>query len=275
MKVALVPNTEKDRACEVTREAVSKLLKSGAEVYMSENGFDAKIVSEEELFSLCDIVVTVGGDGTIIRYAKKAALHGKAVLGINAGRLGFLAQVEKENLDLLDNLVLGNYTVSPRFMLKAAVYENDVKIAEGLALNDAIITSGGIARLIDIEVNVGRDSISYRSDGLIVSTPTGSTAYSMSAGGPIIDPDVRCFAVTPICSHSLTARPMIIGENTKLRISLPNIGEGKAVFSLDGRYICNLDKNIEIEITKSEYDAKLISLGGNTIYNTLSKKFRR
>ena len=275
MKVALVPNIEKDRECKVTREAVDRLIRSGAEVYMTEGGFDAKIVSEEEMFSICDIVVTVGGDGTIIRYAKKAALHGKSVLGINAGRLGFLAQVEKDDLDLLDRLVSGNYTVSPRFMLKAVVFEKGEKIAEGLALNDAIITSGGIARLIDIEVNIERDTICYRSDGLIVSTPTGSTAYSMSAGGPIIDPDVRCFAVTPICSHSLTARPMIIGENTKLRLRLPNDSEEKAVFSLDGKYLCNLDKNIEIEITKSEYDAKLISLGGNTIYNTLSKKFRR
>ncbi|MBO7217335.1 MAG: NAD(+)/NADH kinase [Clostridia bacterium] len=275
MKIALVPNIEKDKDCEVSREAVKRLINSGAEVYMTEDGFGAKIVLEDELFSETDAVVTVGGDGTIIKYAKKAALHGIPLLGINAGRLGFLAQVEKDNLDLLDQLVSGNYTVSPRFMLKAAVYENGVKIDEGVALNDAIVTSGGIARLIDIEAVVGNDTISYRSDGLIVSTPTGSTAYSMSAGGPIIDPDVRCFAVTPICSHSLTARPMIIGENTKLVLRLPSDSEEKAVFSLDGRFTCNLDKNMYIEIVKSEYDAMLINLGGNTIYSTLSKKFRR
>ena len=242
---------------------------------MTEEGFGATVVDEDELFSVADVAVTVGGDGTIIRYAKKAALHGVALLGINAGRLGFLAQVEKDNLDLLDRLVLGDYTVSPRFMLKATVYENGVKVDEGVALNDAIITSGGIAKLIDIEVNVGEDTISYRSDGLIVSTPTGSTAYSMSAGGPIIDPNVRCFAVTPICSHSLTARPTIIGENTKLVLRLPEESDEKAVFSLDGRFSCNLDKNTYIEIVKSEYDAKLINLGKNTIFSTLSKKFRR
>ena len=127
MKVALVPNIEKDRECKVTREAVDRLIRSGAEVYMTESGFGTKTVSEEEMFSLCDIIVTVGGDGTIIRYAKKAALHGKSVLGINAGRLGFLAQVEKDDLDLLDRLFSGNYTVSPRFMLKADVYENGEK----------------------------------------------------------------------------------------------------------------------------------------------------
>lgn len=275
MKVALIPNIEKDKVCAVTRSAVEILQKSGAKVYMTERGFDAITVSEEELYEKCDVVVTVGGDGTIIRYAKKAALYDKAVLGINAGRLGFLAQVEKDDLGLLDRLVSGNYTVSPRFMISAEVFENGVKIAEGVALNDAIITSGGIARLLDIEVAIDKDIISYRSDGLIVSTPTGSTAYSMSAGGPIIDPDVRCFAVTPICSHSLTARPMIIGENNKLILRIPEDSDEQAVFSLDGRFCCNVDKSIHIEITKSKYDAKFINLSGNAIYNTLSKKFRR
>ncbi len=273
MKIALIPNMEKNGVGEIIRASVSRLKSLNAEVYMSVGGFDAIYAKEENLYELCDIIVTVGGDGTLIRYAKNAAAHGKAVLGINAGRLGFLADVEKDGIQLLDRLVSGDYTVSPRFMIEAKVYSDDALIAEGVALNDAVIASGGIARLLDLEVGISSDIISYRSDGVIISTPTGSTAYSMSAGGPIIDPNVRCFAVTPICSHSLTARPIIVGEESELTLKLPKDSDEQAVFSLDGRFCCNVDKDIRIVIRKAPYDAKLITLSGNAIYKTLSLKF--
>ncbi len=196
------------------------------------------------------------------------------MLGINVGRLGFLAEVEKENLSELKKVVEGSYTVSPRFMLKASVFEKEKLIAEGVALNDAVIASESVTRLLDVEVEILNETLSYRSDGLIISTPTGSTAYSMSAGGPIIDPSVRCFSVTPVCSHSLTARPMIIGEDERLVLKLPEESRENAVFSLDGRFCCNVNKNTYIEITRAEYDALFITFGSNGIYKTLSKKFR-
>lgn len=275
MKIALIVNTEKQGALHIARAAAQRLIDFGAELYSSSEGIGATVTEEESLFTLCDVVVTVGGDGTIIRYAKKAAEHNKAVLGINAGRLGFLAEIEKEDIDSLCALVSGSYTVSERFMLKARVYENDRLIAEDTALNDAVLSAGSIANLLDFEVRVAGGVIDYRSDGVIVSTPTGSTAYSMSAGGPIVDPDMRCFVMTPICSHSLTARPMIVGEESKIELSLPKDSSDSAIFSLDGRFCCNVDKNVRIEITRSEITAKLISLKDSSFYNTLSKKFRR
>lgn len=273
MKIALIPNMEKSGVGEIIRSAVARLRSENAEVYMPVAGFDTLYADDEKLFQLCDIIITVGGDGTLIRYAKNAAAHAKPVLGINAGRLGFLADVEKDRLELLDRLLTGDYTVCKRFMIEAAVYSGGEYIAGGMALNDAVITSGGVTRILDLEVGISGDTISYRSDGVIVSTPTGSTAYSMSAGGPIIDPKVRCFAVTPICSHSLTARPMIVGEESVLTLGLPEGSDGQAVFSLDGRFCCNVDKNIRIVIKKAPYDAKLINLSGNDIYKTLSLKF--
>lgn len=273
MKIALIPNMEKQGVGEIIREAVTRLKKQNAEVYMPIGGFDTFYTQEDKLYRLCDIIVTVGGDGTLIRYAKNAAAHGKPVLGINAGRLGFLADVEKDGLELLDRLVSGDFTVCPRFMIEAKVYSGNTLIAEGVALNDAVIASGGIAKLLDLEVGISSDIISYRSDGVIISTPTGSTAYSMSAGGPIIDPNVRCFAVTPICSHSLTARPIIVGEESELTLTLPKGSDEQAIFSLDGRLCCNVDKDIRIVIRKAPYDAKLITLSGNAIYKTLSLKF--
>ena len=273
MKIAIIPNHEKLGARETATEVIKILSAKGAEVYVSDEGYDAAFAEVSELYELCDIIITVGGDGTIISHAKDAAVHKKPLLGINAGRLGFLADLEKNDLSLLERLVSGEYSVCSRFMLKATVYSDDEKIAEGLALNDAVIAPGGIARLLDLEVEISGDTIGYRSDGIIISTPTGSTAYSMSAGGPIIDPKVRCFALTPICSHSLTARPLIIGEESRFIIRLPKDSEDNAIFSLDGRFCCNVDKNIRIEIEKAPYDALLINLSGNAIYKTLSLKF--
>ena len=263
MKIAIIPNHEKLGARETATEVIKILSAKGAEVYVSDEGYDAAFAEVSELYELC----------AIISHAKDAAVHKKPLLGINAGRLGFLADLEKNDLSLLERLVSGEYSVCSRFMLKATVYSDDEKIAEGLALNDAVIAPGGIARLLDLEIEISGDTIGYRSDGIIISTPTGSTAYSMSAGGPIIDPKVRCFALTPICSHSLTARPLIIGEESRFIIRLPKDSEDNAIFSLDGRFCCNVDKNIRIEIEKAPYDALLINLSGNAIYKTLSLKF--
>ncbi len=275
MRVALIPNTEKQGAKEVAVNAVRILKAAGAEVFSFLEGIGAELETEEKLYSACDVILTVGGDGTIIRSAKKAAAFGRPVLGINVGRLGFLAEVEKDNLSALENVVKGEYTLSHRFMVNARVYENEELVTEGVAINDAVMASGSIAKLLDIEVDIAEETLSYRSDGIIISTPTGSTAYSMSAGGPIIDPNVRCFAVTPICSHSLTTRPMIIGEDEKLILRLPKDKRENAVFSLDGRFCCNVNKDVYIELTKAPYDALFVSLKGKGIYKTLSKKFRR
>ena len=236
MVVAVLPNLDKRGSFEVV-EKLGKILRAqNIECYISDNVFctDFKQASEEELYKLADIIITIGGDGTIIRYAKRAALDNKPVLGINAGRMGYLANIEQNELNMLSKLTSGEYFIEKRMMLDIRVVENGNVINEFTALNDAVITSGFISRIVDISVGVGNDYISYRADGLIVSTPTGSTAYSMSAGGPIIDPLTENFCITPICSHSLSAKPIILGAENEIKLKAFSKKRADIFLTVDG-----------------------------------------
>ncbi len=275
MKAAIFTNTKKIGACEITEKVIDKLISLGVEVLTTKQDKKKRCtkLSEKDVFQSADLIITVGGDGTLISYAKKAATYQKPVLGVNAGRLGFLTDVEKDNLDLLEKLVSGDYTVENRMMIKASVIKNGKEVFSDVALNDVIISGGDIARIADIEVNVGNDLISYRADGIIFSTPTGSTAYSMSAGGPIIDPSMRAFNLTPVCSHSLTARPMLINAEEKIRVTIPDTSRSAVYLGIDGaRYKESLSEQ-EIVLSMCDFDAKLINISGRTIFKTLSMKF--
>ena len=190
MVVAVLPNLDKPGCSEVVEKLSVILNKEGIKSYIPDTIVAAGYIPlpEEELYKVADVIITIGGDGTIIRYAKAAAKYNKPVLGINAGRMGYLANLEQNELELISKLKGGNYFTERRMMLSVNVVENGQTVGEYTALNDAVITSGFISRIIDVSANVAGDSISYRADGIIISTPTGSTAYSMSAGGPIIDP---------------------------------------------------------------------------------------
>ena len=215
MVVGVLPNLDKP-GCSQVVEKLSVILKNeGIKAYIPDTIVAAgyEHAREEEIYSLADVIITIGGDGTIIRYAKVAAKYNKPVLGINAGRMGYLANLEQNEINLVSKLKDNDYFTERRMMLTVSVVENGKQIGEYTALNDAVITSGFISRIIDVSATVGYDSINYRADGLIISTPTGSTAYSMSAGGPIIDPLTQSMCITPICSHSLSAKPILMGAN--------------------------------------------------------------
>lgn len=220
MTVAVFPNLDKRGSSQVVEKLGLLLKKEGIDAYLPDTicSPNFKTAPEDELYRLADLVITIGGDGTIIRYAKRAALDNKPVLGINAGRMGYLANIEQNELHLIPKLINNEYNVEERMMLNVEVFENGEKVNEFSALNDAVITSGFISRIIDISVSVGRDTINYLADGLIISTPTGSTAYSMSAGGPIIDPSTENICITPICSHSLSAKPILLGVNNEITL---------------------------------------------------------
>ena len=275
MRAAIFTNTKKSGANEIAEKVIDKLIALGVEVLTTKQDKKKRCtkINEKEIFEASDVVITVGGDGTLISYAKKAATYGKPVLGVNAGRLGFLTDIEIDKLDLLEKLVSGDYTTENRMMIKASVIKNGKEVFSDIALNDVIISGGDIARIADIEVNVGKDLISYRADGIIISTPTGSTAYSMSAGGPIIDPSMRSFSLTPVCSHSLTARPMLINADEKIRVTIPHSSRSAVYLGVDGmRYKESLVEQ-EILLSMCDFDAKLINLSGKTIFKTLSMKF--
>ncbi len=276
MVVAVLPNLDKRGSAEVVEKLGGILKKENIEAYLPDTicGTDFKHLPEEELYSAADIIITIGGDGTIIRYAKRAALDNKPVLGINAGRMGYLANIEQNELSLISKLKTKEYFVEKRMMLSVTVLENDKVLNEYTALNDAVITSGFISRIVDISVGVGADYISYRADGLIISTPTGSTAYSMSAGGPIIDPLTQNICITPICSHSLSAKPILMGANNLIKVKAFSKKRTDIFLTIDGRKVSQIKPYTEIQIKRAAKSVQLIRLNDRSFYKTLSYKFK-
>ena len=276
MVVAVIPNLDKRGSAEVV-EKLGKILKNeNIDAYLPDSicGTDFKHAPEDELYKLADLIITIGGDGTIIRYAKRAALDNKPVLGINAGRMGYLANIEQNELGLLSKLKTNEYIIEKRMMLSISVKENGKVINHFTALNDAVITSGFISRIVDISASVGGDSISYRADGLIISTPTCSTAYSMSAGGPIIDPLTESFCITPICSHSLSAKPILLGADNVITLKAFSKKRTDIFLTVDGRKVSSMKPYTEVEIKKADSFVQLIRLNNRSFYKTLSYKFK-
>ena len=276
MKAAVLPNLDKRGASDVVMRLGEILESEEIEAYLPEgiNFPRFKQLPEEQLYKTADIIITIGGDGTIIRYAKRAAFDDKPVLGINAGRVGYLANIEQNELELLRKLKKNEYFVEKRMMLSVSVFENGRRLGEYNALNDAVITSGFISRIIDVSVFLGGDSINYRADGLIISTPTGSTAYSMSAGGPIIDPLTQSMCITPICSHSLSAKPILLGAENTIKVKAYSKKRTEIYLTIDGRKVAAVRPYTDIVIRRSKQYAKLIRLNDKSFYKTLSGKFK-
>ena len=276
MIVAVLPNLDKRGGNEVVEKLGNILKKENIEAYLPNTicATDYKQLPEEELYKIADIIITIGGDGTIIRYAKNAAKYNKPVLGINAGRMGYLANLEQNELQFISKLKTNEYSIEKRMMLKVQVFEKNELINEYNALNDAVITSGFISRIIDISASVSNDTVNYRADGLIVSTPTGSTGYSMSAGGPIIDPQTENFCITPICSHALSAKPFILNVDTILKLKAYSKKKTDIYLTVDGRKVANVKPYTEIIISKSDIKSQLIRLNDRSFLKTLSYKFR-
>lgn len=277
MVVAVIPNLDKRGSSETVEKMAAFFKECGIVAYLPDDiccaGYEH--APQDELYKIADIIITIGGDGTIIRFAKRAAQDGKAVLGINAGRVGYLANIEQNEYNLLSKLATGEYSIEERMMLNITVKENGNKIGEYEALNDAVISSGYISRIIDVTASVdGGDVIAYHADGLIAATPTGSTAYSMSAGGPVIDPDMKCVCLTPICSHSLAAKPILIGGGKQIKLKAFSKKRTDIYLSVDGRKVVNVKPFTEIYITQSKNAVKLVRINDRSFYKTLSLKFR-
>ncbi|MBQ7107286.1 MAG: NAD(+)/NADH kinase [Clostridia bacterium] len=276
MKIGVLPNIDKKGAAAAV-EKMGKIFKSmDVEAYIPDNicASDYIHLPERQVFEVADIIVTVGGDGTIMRYGKLAAKLNKPVLGVNAGRMGFLADVEPNDLESLKKLKDGDYTVEDRMLLNVSVVENGEEKFSQVAVNDMVITSGFISRIIDIKAYFGNDCISYRADGLIVATPTGSTAYSLSAGGAIIDPLSENICITPICSHSLSARPILLNKDTVVRFNAYSLKRADVFLSVDGRRTPAIRPTTDIIVRKSKYTLKLIRLSNKSFYKILSEKFK-
>lgn len=279
MIVSIFPNLNNDGVEFLARDVIYKLCNLNTTVYMPTEfkdkfeKFNIKFDTDDKIISNCDAVIAIGGDGTTLNVAKKASYQNKPALGINGGRLGFLTSLEQDELKLLDNFVNGNYEIDKRLMLKATVINNGAVKSIHHCLNDVVISRGNFARLIDVNITCdGRDVSSTRSDGVIISTPTGSTAYSMAAGGPVVSPDAKCIIATPICPHSLMDRSIIFSSDKELIIKASNDKLNSPILTIDGQEAVVLTPGCEIVVSLSELQTQLIKLKPENFYEILSKK---
>ena len=274
MKIYLVPNFNKEKTKEVFDKVTDILLSEGCEILISDitqQNSNYIYLSEAEALFNCDYVLVIGGDGTIIHTAKKAAIYNKSVLGINCGRVGYLAGLEIKNLDKILCLFSGEFKIESRNILNAS-FNNDGVLLSLPFLNDAVITRGSISRMIDVSVGFNDSSIDYRADGVIISTATGSTAYSMAAGGPIVDPKLNAIIVTPISAYSLSNRPLVLNNSEELTITNISDVQNEVYISVDGENSYKINQYEKITISNSTLIARLIKIDNVSFFDTLSEK---
>ncbi|MDO5560617.1 MAG: NAD(+)/NADH kinase [Oscillospiraceae bacterium] len=276
MKIVIFPNLMKKDAYACTVSVCRLLISCKAEVYMDSayqkmfHDLNLRFGNFNEIVKTADIAVAIGGDGTILKCAARMIGCETKLLGINTGRLGFMASVEKHELELLERLFTNDYTISNRMMLTAQMTDDD-KVMEYHALNDVVV-SGSYSKIADFDVYANNNLIgNYRADGVVFSTPTGSTAYSLSAGGPIIEPELECIEMNLICPHSLFTRPMIYTPD-KILTLVNGSSENKICLCVDGNEPVVLKKGQKLRIKKSIYKIKLIDITGASFYDSLNKK---
>ncbi|MGN0666945.1 MAG: NAD(+)/NADH kinase [Huintestinicola sp.] len=279
MKAAVYPNFSKKNAVETTMRLCESLRNMCVEILAESDKQDMFICksyvsfgSMEEITDSCDIIIAVGGDGTILEASSYASRKDKLLLGINTGRLGFMASMEPDEMFNLSKLINGDYRIENRIMLDCEYYCEDGNTKIFTALNDVYLGKP-YARLSDFKVSCrGTTVSSLRADGIIFSTPTGSTAYALSAGGPILEPELDCIQLTPICPHSLFSRTMLFSTDKKLEVTHMTRGEDDVFFSVDGKNCGNLKMSEKLIISKSDRVLKLIDIKGNSFYDAVNHK---
>lgn len=282
MKIALVVNIIKEKAVLCTKEilkifqenSVTPLMPIEYKDYFTETEvvFYEKI---NDIFLNCDIAVTVGGDGTIIHAAKYAAKANKPLIGVNVGRLGFVAGIEPENIGELKRLFVGDYGVQRRMLLDVDILHKDGIKETYLAVNDINVARGQLSRIIDISVYLDDSKIStYRADGLLFSTPTGSTAYALSAGGPVIFPEMDCILMTPVCPHSLISRPVLFDGKNNLTVKVESPDNAPVLLSVDGEKNIDITETDIITIRKAKNELKLLTVTQQNFYQLLNEKLK-
>lgn len=235
----------------------------------------AQCVAKPDLVPRSDLIVVLGGDGTYLSIARLMQDRSVPVLGVNMGQLGFLTEVKKtEAQATLDAILAGQkLTISERTLLAVSVYRQNERVLEGMVVNDAVISKGAIARIIDLDVRVdGTFAHSMRADGLIISTPTGSTAYSLAAGGPIVLPQVPATILTPICPHALTQRPLVLPQTAKIEITL-KLRPGNVLLTLDGQDVVDLTEGDIVRVeTFTKHRLQLVTAGNRDYFALLREK---
>lgn len=286
--LAMVINTQKDMGLQTAADTLGVLRDCPVKVRLSDRFRGTALADtaenlcfcrDEELLDGADCVLVLGGDGSVIKAASSASVRRLPVLGINLGRVGYLAEVERGELSLLPALCRGEYRIERRMMLDVCVIRDGRTIhTMKPALNDAVISNGAISHMVDLSVSAGTGNgirqfvANFHADGVIAATPTGSTAYSMSAGGPVIDPGLDCICLTPVCSHSLTARPMLLSPMSVLSIENICTREDNTYLTVDGGENFKLLQHDVVSIAKSEIETQMIRFRESSFYSLLNRK---
>jgi NAD+ kinase len=261
-RIGIICKAARHEPAEILREFLPWLRSKGYDVFLdSETSelLNMKGYLRSNIPSLVDVIIVLGGDGTMLSVARLVGDRGIPILGVNLGGLGFITEVNRDEIfDAVEKMLSGSCSVEERIMLTAFIYRHGERIADFLVLNDVVINKGALARIIDLETYINNSYVTtFKSDGLIVSTPTGSTAYSLSAGGPILYPTLNSIVLTPICPHTLTNRPIVLPDDFSVEVVLKS--ESEDVFlTLDGQVGFSLKKNDTVEVRKSEFTTKLL-----------------
>lgn len=277
--IGLIINYNKNQPIELGKELISWFNERDINVYAPKE--EAKFLnlfkslSQEEICSKIDCLLVLGGDGTFLRGARYVVGTDIPILGVNLGRLGFLTEIEVSEVYIyLEKLLTGDFSIEERSMLFAKVKRDNASIGNFFALNDFVIYKGSFSRLITLDVSLGDEYISsYSADGIIISTPTGSTAYSLSAGGPIVYPGLNVSILTPVCPHSLSARPLVIPPDKVIKVSI-NAVNASAKLTVDGQCGFQLKNGDVVIIENAQYVTKLIRIKENSFFNILREKLK-
>ncbi len=282
--VILTPNPYRDRDFQTVRRAVSILREAGLEVKLClpfevDRSYDLpkdlRFSRLEREIHRADAIICFGGDGTILHMSKTATRAGIPILGVNIGTMGFIAELESTELEQLKRLATGDYSIDKRMMLDVTVQRDRDILFHDICLNDAVITKGAVARIVHLAVECdGVQAMECGGDGVIIATPTGSTAYNLSAGGPIVEPEAHSILVTPICAHDMASRCMVSSDRRVIQIKLTHNARRNAYLSVDGGKSIRLNMGDVTTIKKSELQTKLIRLKDRSFYDVVNQKFR-
>lgn len=277
--IGIFPNTKKKSVTSVLNQVVQYCNAKNIHVVLPQKKScevsPDQLIAEDSAWSNVDIAISLGGDGTLLSATRKVASWGKPIFGINMGKLGFLTEVEVSGFQkAIDNILEGNFSIEERTLLDAYIVRQQQKIFVSSAVNDIVVTKAGYPRMIKLTLHINKELVaSYLADGIIVSTPTGSTAYSLSAGGPIVKPDLDVTLITPICAHTLQSRPLVVSADERISIAAPNADE--LTMMVDGQIAENLLPDDIVFIERTSYKAKFVKFNDRHYYQRLHKKLWR
>ena len=283
-KVILTPNPYRDKNFQTVRNAARILQEVGIESRMClpfevdrsyELPKDIRFHKLDREILDTDLVICFGGDGTILHMAKAATRHGVPILGVNIGTMGFMAELEAGELNKLSQLAKGEYTTDSRMMLDVTVKRDRDIIYHDIGLNDVVITKGAVARIVHLSVRCdGVQAMECGGDGIIIASPTGSTAYNLSAGGPIVEPEAKSILITPICAHEMSSRCMVASDKRVITVGLTKNMRRNAFLSVDGGKAVRLNMGDVATIRRSDMETKLLRLKQRSFYDVLNTKFK-